>query len=77
MAIDVQKVIENLLAVYDFTKRTIIVVGGGGGQFIEYGRSARQILALDNDPEAIRTLRDNLKKAGLEDKFTLHLTDFF
>lgn len=77
MAIDIRKVIENLLAVYDFSGRTIIVVGGGGGQFIEYGRSARQILAVDNDAAAIRMLRENLKKAGLEDRFTPILGDFY
>jgi tRNA A58 N-methylase Trm61 len=77
VATDIQRVIENLLAVYDFSGRTIIAVGGGGGQFIEYGRSARHILALDNDAEAIRKLRENLKKAGLEDKFTPILGNFY
>jgi hypothetical protein len=77
VATDIQKIVENLLAVYDFSGRTIIVVGGGGGQFIEYGRSARQILALDKDAGAIRKLRENLKKARLEDKFTPILGDFF
>ena len=77
MATDIQKIIENLLGVYDFSRRTMIVVGGGGGQFIEYGRSARHILAVDNDAEAIRKLGENLKKAGLEDKFTPILGDFF
>jgi len=77
VAIDVQKIIKNLLSAYDFSGRTIIAVGGGGGQFIEYGRSARQILALDNDAEELRKLRENLKKAGLEDRFTPILGDFF
>lgn len=77
MAIDVQKIIENLLSAYDFNGRIIIAVGGGGGQFIEYGRLARQVLALDNDAEAIRKLRESLKKAGLEDRFTPILGDFF
>jgi tRNA G37 N-methylase Trm5 len=74
---DVKRIIQNLLAVYDFSGRTIIVVGGGGGQFIEYGRRAARILALDSDAEAIRLLRENLKKAGLEDRFTPILGDFF
>jgi hypothetical protein len=34
-------------------------------------------LALDKDAGAIRKLRENLKKAGLEDKFTPILGDFF
>jgi tRNA A58 N-methylase Trm61 len=77
VATDVQKIIQNLLAVYDPIGRTIILVGAGGGQFIEYGRGAAQILALDNDAEAIRLLRENLKKAGLEDTFTPILGDFY
>jgi 16S rRNA G966 N2-methylase RsmD len=77
MATEIQRIIDNLLAVYDFSGRTIIVVGGGGGQFIEYGRRALQVLALDSDAEAIRMLRENLKKAGLEERFTPILGDFF
>lgn len=77
MATDVRKIIQNLMAVYDPSERTIIVVEGGGGQFIEYGRRAEQILSLDSDAEAIRLLRENLKKAGLEDRFTPILCDFY
>jgi hypothetical protein len=77
MATDVRKIIQSLVAVYDPSGRTIIVVGGGGGQFIEYGRRAAQILSLDSDAEAIRLLRENLKKAGLEDRFTPILGDFY
>jgi hypothetical protein len=52
MATDTQKIIENLLAVYDFSGRTIIVVGGGGGGVSElvleglapeFGRSTRSL----------------------------------
>jgi tRNA G37 N-methylase Trm5 len=77
MATDIQKVIQNLKAVYDPDGRTIVVVGGGGGQFIEYGRRAAHILALDSDREAIRLLRENLKKAELEDRCTPILGDFY
>jgi tRNA A58 N-methylase Trm61 len=77
MATDVQKIIQNLLAVYDSSGRTIIVVGAGGGQFIEYGRRAAHVLALDGDAAAIQLLRENLKKAGLEDRFTPILGDFY
>jgi len=76
MATDIPKIIENLLAVYDPDGKRIIVVGGGGGQFIEYGRRAAQVLSLDSDAEAIRLLRENLKKTGLEDRFTPLLGDF-
>jgi tRNA A58 N-methylase Trm61 len=77
MVIDIQRIIQSLTAVYDPSGRTIIVVGGGGGQFIEYGRRAAHVLALDSDAEAIRLLRENLEKAGLEDTFTPILGDFY
>jgi hypothetical protein len=34
-------------------------------------------LALDNDATAIQKIRENLKKVGLEDKFTPILGDFY
>jgi len=77
MATDVPGIIKNLMDVYDSSGRTIIIVGGGGGQFIEYGRRAAHILALDSNAEAIQLLRENLKKAGLEDRFTPILGDFY
>ena len=77
MATDLKKIIENLLAFCDFKDRTAITVGAGGGQFIEYGRHARHVLALDSDPQALQKLQENLKIADLENKFTPVLGDFF
>jgi tRNA A58 N-methylase Trm61 len=76
MVKDIKSVIANLLAFYDFRDKTIISVGAGGGQFIEYGRAAGKIIAVDNDPSAMEKLRDSLKLSGLEHKFTIVLEDF-
>ena len=51
-------------------------MGAGGGQLIEYGRAARKVLALDSDAPALEKLRENLRIAGLEDKFEPVLGDF-
>lgn len=77
MAADYRKMVADLLAFYDFKDKTVLAVGGGGGQLIEYGRTSSRVLALDSDAQALEKLRENLKAAGLEDKFEPVLGDFF
>jgi ubiquinone/menaquinone biosynthesis C-methylase UbiE len=77
MATDYQKLIANLLAFYDFTDKTVIAVGAGGGLLVEYYRAAGKVLAVDNSAPALEKLRESLKAAGLEDKFTPVLGDFY
>ncbi|MFA8435292.1 MAG: class I SAM-dependent methyltransferase [Marinifilaceae bacterium] len=76
MVKDIQQLITNLLDFYDFKDKTIISVGAGGGQFIEYGRVAKQVIAIDNDEVALKRLQENLSRTGLTDKFTLIHSDF-
>lgn len=77
MAANVNEIIANLLSFYKFENQKIISVGAGGGQFIEYGRSSKQVVAIDNDREALNRLECNLRKAELLDKFTLVNSDFY
>jgi 16S rRNA G966 N2-methylase RsmD len=77
MAVDIHQMITNLLEFFDLTNKTIISVGAGGGQFIEYGRNANKIFAIDNDEPALEMLRENLINAGLTNKFTLIHSDFY
>jgi SAM-dependent methyltransferase len=76
MPADYKRMVANLLGFYDFSRKTVIDVGAGGGQLIEYGRAAARVLALDNDAPALGLLRERLKAAGLEDKFRPLLCDF-
>jgi SAM-dependent methyltransferase len=76
MAADYQRMIRNLLEFLDFSGRAVITVGAGGGQFIEYGRSALKVLAVDQDRAALEVLRERLAQAGLADKFTLVHAEF-
>jgi tRNA A58 N-methylase Trm61 len=73
---DIGKLIANLQAFYDFRDKTVVAVGAGGGQMVEYGRTAGKVYAVDNSEEALGNLRESLSRAGLEDKFTLVLSDF-
>jgi len=76
MATDINTIIANLMAFYDFRDKTVISVGAGGGQLIEYGRTAGKIIAVENDPGAMEKLRENLRLSGLEKKFMTVLEDF-
>jgi predicted RNA methylase len=76
MATDTKQIVANLLSFYDFTDKTVISVGAGGGQFIEYGRSAKNVYAVDNDKSALAKLEENLQKANLSDRFTLIHSEF-
>ncbi len=78
MATDIQKLLSNLKRFYDFSGKTIISVGAGGGQLIEYGRTAKQVYAVDNDLAAIEILKDRLElDQDLKQKFTVLHTDFY
>lgn len=77
MAADIGTIIRSLLAFYDFRDKTVIAVGAGNGQMIEYGRPARKVHAVDGSAEALEALRRRLAGSGLEDKFALLHSDFF
>lgn len=77
MAADYKKMVADLLAFYDLGDKTVLSVGAGGGQLIEYGRTARKVLALDSDAQALEKLCETLEAAGLEDRFEPILGDFF
>jgi hypothetical protein len=77
MATNYAKLVDNLLAFYNFADKAVIAVGAGGGQLIGYGRVAARVLALDSDAAALEKLRESLKTAELEDRFTLILDDFY
>ncbi len=71
MATDYKRIIQNLFDFFDLSGRTIVAVGAGGGQFLEYGRLAAKVIAVDQDAEALGVLREKLAQAGLADKFAL------
>lgn len=76
MAADYRLMIRNLLEFFDFSGRSVVSVGAGGGQLVEYGRSTGRVTAVDQDPAALDALRERLAQAGLADKFTLVRSDF-
>jgi ubiquinone/menaquinone biosynthesis C-methylase UbiE len=76
MATDIRKILENLHQFYKFTNQSVISVGAGGGQMIEYGRQCQKVNAIDTDIEALDLLKKRLQQSGLSDKYVLTHSDF-
>jgi predicted RNA methylase len=76
MATDINQIIANLRGFYDFSAKTVIAVGAGGGQLAEFGRKARRVVAVDSDARALQQLEQALAAKGLTDLFALRLGDF-
>ncbi|MGB8951357.1 MAG: class I SAM-dependent methyltransferase [Candidatus Aminicenantales bacterium] len=77
MATDINLVINNLLAFYDFSRKRIISVGSGGGQLASYGKVPESILAVDHDQQAIEQLKERVKALGLENKYEFLCGDYY
>lgn len=75
MATDVGLVVRNLLEFYPFAGKTVVSVGAGGGQLVEYGREALRVVAVDVDAGALGRLSDVLAARGLADRFELVHSD--
>jgi hypothetical protein len=76
MVADYALMVRNLLAFYDFTGKTMVSIGAGGGQFVRYGHALRKIMAIDRDSSALHQLREAVDKHNLSDKFEFILGDF-
>jgi hypothetical protein len=75
VATDIGQIVLNLSAFYEFAGKTVVAVGAGGGQLVEYARPARQVIAIDRDRAALERLAARLHEFGLTDKFSLVASD--
>jgi SAM-dependent methyltransferase len=76
MATDITKVIANLKSFYDFKNKSVVHVGAGGGQFVEYASDAHHVVAVDPDAAALEPLRAAVDRLGLGDRFTVRQARF-
>ena len=76
MAVEIKAIIAELTAFYDFRDKTVISVGAGGGQMVEFARAAKKVIAVDRDPVALEKLRESLAASRLEDGVFPVLSDF-
>lgn len=76
MATDLQQIVLHLSRFYDFKGRTVLEVGAGGGQLVEYLRDAERVIAVDRDLASLDRLSSRLEPCGLAGKFGLFASDW-
>ncbi len=76
MATDIGMILQRLLAFFDFSGKSVLVVGAGGGQFAEYARSMRKVIAIDRDLAAMRQLQEAVARLNLQNRFEYWVGDF-
>ena len=70
MATDIEAIIRDIESCYDFTGKSVIHVGAGGGQFVGYAGRTRKVLGVDPDPDAVERLKQAIRTQGLESRFS-------
>lgn len=76
MATDIKAIISNLYQFYNPDGKTIITVGAGGGQLIDYYKDAKLIYGIDTDQDAIEKLKIKIAENLLEEKYKCIHADF-
>jgi len=76
MATDIAAIVRELLSFYDFTDKTVIAVGAGGGQFASWARPTRKVVAVDSDPDALARLAEAVARLALADRYEMVAADF-
>jgi predicted RNA methylase len=77
MATDIQVVLNNLTRFYDFSGKRVLHIGAGGGQFLLNPEIPEEIIAVDNDPAAVRALNKTIKQKNLEGRVKVLKKDFY
>jgi ubiquinone/menaquinone biosynthesis C-methylase UbiE len=73
---DVGLIVANLSAFYDWSGKTVVHVGAGGGQLLGYAARCRRVVAVDRDAAAVARLREKLRGHALEPIFEVVVGDF-
>lgn len=64
MAVDLAKLTADLDRFYDFSGKTVLYVGAGGGQLLGPSAQPRKLIAIDRDAEALRKFEARLASQG-------------
>jgi len=76
MATDIAQVLGNLMSFYDFSSKSVVHVGAGGGQLVGYAVVARSIVAVDPDAAAVARLHAVVDVLHLGSRFTVRQAEF-
>lgn len=76
MPTDVGRIVANLSAFYDWSGKSVVHVGAGGGQLLGYAARCRRVVAVDRDPAAVARLEEKLRGQALDPIFEVVVGDF-
>ncbi len=64
MAVDLAKLTRDLDRFYDFSGKTVLYVGAGGGQLLGPSARPKKLIAIDRDADALKQLETRLASQG-------------
>jgi tRNA G37 N-methylase Trm5 len=76
MAADLVEILENLNSFHSVAGQTVVHVGAGGGQFIDYSAVATSVVAIDSDAAAVAALTEAVQTKGLVDRVRVVHVEF-
>ena len=76
MAADYKQMERNFRQFYDFSGKTVVGVGAGGGPFTDLVCESRKLIVIDKDPAAIRQWETRIAAGGLKDRVEIVQADF-
>jgi hypothetical protein len=77
MAADYKQMEQNFRQFYDFSGKTVIGVGAGGGPFTDLVCEAKKLIVIDKDPAAIRQWEARIAAGGLKNRVGVVHADFY
>ncbi len=76
MAADYKQMERNFRHFYDFSGKTVVGVGAGGGPFTDLVCEAKKLIVIDKDSAAIRQWEARIAAGGLKDRVQVVHADF-
>jgi hypothetical protein len=76
MAADYKQMEQNFRQFYDFSGKTVVGVGAGGGPFTDLVCESRKLIVIDKDSAAIRQWEARIAAGGLKDRVDIVQADF-
>ena len=76
MAVDYAQLIANLRRFYDFSGKVGLVVGAGGGLLLDPASTAKKLIAVDRDREALDRLEAKIDANGARDAIEVVCASF-
>jgi len=76
MAADYPKLMAQLRAFYDFTGKTVLFVGAGGGQLLDPAVKPKKLIAIDSDSNALAETQKRVAAKGMQEYVDIVCAEF-